>query len=184
MRFAAIWRVGLAVNPLASWKLNAIWLGSMRSGGLSLAMLAAAATAYSASAQDSDKPTWSLKASTPAAKLIGEWELSNSSDNAREGQVPSAASMAQVGVTKGTSFQLTVKLVSPAGVVTDVTGSPKLIYRPKGCMSIAANGITTVLRSASAPWTCNTGDTIPLTVIYADQATGVAAVNMYLFKIN
>ncbi len=92
--------------------------------------------------------------------------------------------MAQVGVAKGASFQLSVKLVSPAGVITDVTGSSSLIYRPKGCMSIAANGIATVLRSAPAPWTCNSGDPIPVTIIYADKATGVAAVNMYVFKIN
>jgi hypothetical protein len=98
--------------------------------------------------------------------------------------VSSAARLAQVGVTKGSTFQLTVKLVSPAGVVTDVTGSPKLLYRPKGCMSIGANGLATVLKSAPAPWTCNPGDPVPVTIIYADQATGIAAVNMYLFKIN
>ncbi len=51
-------------------------------------------------------------------------------------------------------------------------------------MSIGANGIATVLRSAPEPWTCNSGDPVPLTIIYADQSTGVAAVNMYLFKIN
>lgn len=156
----------------------------MHSRVLALALLAAAMTAFSAGAQDNGRPTWSLKASTPTAKLIGEWELSNPSGNARSSQVPSAAASAQVGVAKGSSFQLTVKLVSPAGAVTDVTGSPKLMYRPKGCMSIAANGVATIPRSAPAPWTCNPGDPVPVTIIYADQATGVAAMNMYLFKIN
>ena len=51
-------------------------------------------------------------------------------------------------------------------------------------MSIGANGLATVLKSAPAPWTCNPGDPVPVTIIYADQATGIAAVNMYLFKIN
>ena len=151
---------------------------------LALAMLAAAAATFPAGAQNHDKPTWSLKTSTPTAKLVGEWELSNPPGSARASQVSSAARLAQVGVTKGSTFQLTVKLVSPAGVVTDVTGSPKLLYRPKGCMSIGANGLATVLKSAPAPWTCNPGDPVPVTIIYADQATGIAAVNMYLFKIN
>lgn len=78
-------------------------------------------------------------------------------------------SAAQVGVTKGDSLQLTGKLVNLAGRVTDVTGSPKLIYRPKGCMSITANGVATVVRSAPALWTCNSGDPIEVSVIYADQ---------------
>lgn len=174
----------MSVTQPARWASTQSRLGSVRGKALTLVTLAFAATAFSAGAQNHDKPTWSLKTSTPTAKLIGEWELSNPSGNARASQVPSAASSAQVGVTKGSSFQLTVKLVSPAGVVTDVTGSPKLMYRPKGCMSIAANGVATVLRSAPAPWTCNPGDPVPVTIIYADQATGVAAVNMYLFKIN
>ncbi|WP_146033422.1 hypothetical protein [Stenotrophomonas sp. VV52] len=164
------------------------WILGMRSamtGRLGLALiLAAATTAPSAGAQDDGRPTWSLKASTPTAKLIGEWELSNPSGGARANHVSGAAGIAQVGVTKGASFQLTVKLVSPAGAITDVTGSSNLIYRPKGCMSIAANGIATVLRSAPAPWTCNPGDPIPVTIIYADKATGVAAMNMYVFTIN
>lgn len=160
------------------------WRGSLRSRTLVLAMLASTVTAFSAGAQSSEKPTWSLKASTPAAKLVGEWELSNPSANARASQASSPAGIAPVGVTRGSSFQLTVKLVSPAGVVTDVTGSPKLLYRPKGCMTIGANGVATVPQSAPAPWTCNSSDLVPVTIIYADQATGVAAVNMYLFKIN
>lgn len=150
----------------------------------SLAMTAAAATALSAGAQNHDKPTWSLQTSTPTAKLIGEWELSNSSGSPKVSQVPSATGSAPVGVTKGSSFQLTVKLVSPVGVVTDVTGSPMLMYRAKGCMSITTNGVATVLRSAPAPWTCDPGEPVPVTIIYADQATGVGAVNTYLFKIN
>lgn len=156
---------------------------SAGSKAMAVGMLAAA-TVFSAGAQNDGKPTWSLKASTPTAKLVGEWELSNPPGAATARPGSSTPGVAQVGVTKGASFQLSVKLVSPTGVVKDVTGSPKLIYRPKGCMSIGANGIATVLRSAPAPWTCNSGDPVPLTIIYADQSTGVAAVNMYLFKIN
>jgi len=184
MRSTAIWRARLAVARLPSGKFTQAWPGSLRSSALVLAMLASTVTAFSAGAQSSDRPTWSLKASTPTAKLVGEWELSNPSPNARASQASSPAGIAPVGVTRGTSFQIAVKLVSPAGVVKDVTGSPKLIYRPKGCMSIGAKGVATVLHSAPAPWTCNPGDPVPVTIIYADQATGVAAVNMYLFKIN
>jgi len=156
----------------------------MRSTSVILAVLAAAAMTFSVDAQSVDRPTWSLKASTPTADLVGEWELSTLSGAATANEVFSAADIAQVGVTRGSSFQLRVKLVDPAGSTTDVTGSPKLIYRPKGCMSIGTNGVATVLHSAPAPWTCNTGDPVPVTVIYADQASGVAAVNMYLFKID
>lgn len=156
----------------------------MRSASVTLAVLAIAAMSFSAGAQSDDRPTWSLKTSTPNADLVGEWELSTLSGAATAKEVFSAADVAQVGVAKGTSFQLSVKLVDPAGNTTDITGSPKLIYRPKGCMSIGTNGVATVLQSAPAPWTCNTGDPVPVTVIYADQATGVAAVNMYLFKID
>lgn len=169
---------------LARWTSAHTGLRSIRCGATALVMLAVAVTAFSAGAQNSNKPTWSLKASTSTAKLVGEWELSNPSANAKASQAPSAADIVQVGVAKGSSFQLRVKLVSPAGVVTDVTGSPKLLYRPKGCMSIGANGVATVPHSAPAPWTCNSGDPVALSVIYADQATGVAAMNMYLFKIN
>lgn len=155
-----------------------------RSRVRALVMLTFAVAAFSSSAQNDGRPTWSLKASTPTAKLIGEWELSNPSGGARANQGSGAAGIAQVGVAIGASFQLSVKLVSPAGDITDVTGSSNLIYRPKGCMSIAPNGIATVLRSAPPPWTCNPGDPIPVTIIYADKATGVAAMNMYVFTIN
>jgi len=156
----------------------------MRSTSVILAVLAAAAMTFSVGAQSDDRPTWSLKASTPSTDLVGEWELSTLSGAATANEVFSAAGIAQVGVARGSSFQLRVKLVDPAGNTTDVTGSPKLIYRPKGCMSIGTNGVATVLHSAPAPWTCSAGDPIPVTVIYADQTTGVAAVNMYLFKID
>lgn len=157
----------------------------MRSKGIMLLVLVAAMTAVSAGAQTDDgRPTWSLKASTPKAHLVGEWELSNPSGNAGAQKNSSGAGMTQLGVSKGSSFQLTVKLVSPAGVVKDVTGSPKLMYRPKGCMTVGATGIAAIPKSAPAPWTCNPGDPVPLTIIYADQATGIAAMNMYLFKIN
>jgi hypothetical protein len=156
----------------------------MRITSVKLALLAAAITSFSAGAQDDGRPAWSLKASIPTADLVGEWELSTLSGGASASEVFNAADVAQVGVSKGASFQLGVKLVSPAGVETDVTGSPKLIYRPKGCMSIESNGVATVLQSAPAPWTCNSGDPVPVTVVYADQTAGVAAINMYLFKIN
>lgn len=143
MQSATTWRGRLAVTLLASRASMQKLQASTRSRALALATLAAAATTFAAGAQNNDKPTWSLKASTPTAKLVGEWELSNPSGNARSSQLSNAAGMAQVGVTKGSSFQLTVKLVSPAGVVSDVTGSPKLTYRPKGCMSIGVNGIAT-----------------------------------------
>ncbi len=142
--------------------------------------LALMAASLGAHAQNDGRPTWSIKTSTPTANLVGEWELSTP-----PGRTPTSKeiSAAQVGVSSGASFQLKVKLVNPAGGTTDVTGSSKLSYRPQGCMSVNAKGVATVLKSAPPPWTCSPGDPIPLTIIYADQTTKVAAMNMYLFKI-
>lgn len=137
-----------------------------------------------AHAQGDDRPGWSLKASTPSAELVGEWELSARSNGASTSEASRAAELAQPGVTLGSSFQLQVKLVDPNGAVTHITGSPKLIYRPQGCMAVGADGIATVLQTAAPPWTCTPGDPIPLTIIYADATNGIGAMNMYLFKIN
>lgn len=106
------------------------------------------------------------------------------SGSANAVEVSAAADIAQVGVARGSSFQLKVKLVDPVGAETDVTGSSKLIYLPQGCMSVSADGTATVLQATAPPWTCNPGDPVPLTIIYADKASGIGAVNMYLFKIN
>lgn len=150
----------------------------------SVVFLALAMFTSVALAQDSTLPTWSLKSSTPFSDLVGEWELSMFSGGSNEREVAAAAASAQVKVTRGSSFQLRVKLVNPAGVETDVTGSSKLMYLPKGCMVVSEDGIATVLQSAMAPWTCAPGDSVPLTIIYVDKTSDVAAVNMYLFSID
>lgn len=150
----------------------------------SIALLALSLVSFGALAQSDARPTWSLKTSVPSGELVGEWELSELSATATDAAVASAAAVAQVEVEAGSSFQLEVKLVDPTGAVTNVTGSSKLIYRPKGCMSVSASGVATILQSAPAPWTCNVGDPVPLTIIYGDEATGAGAVNMYVFKIN
>jgi hypothetical protein len=150
----------------------------------SIILLALSLISFGAMAQSDARPTWSLKTSVPSGELVGEWELSELSATASDSEVATAAAAAQVGVAAGSTFQLKVKLVDPTGAITDVTGSPKLIYRPKGCMSVNASGVATVLQTAAAPWTCNAGDPVPLTIIYGDQAIGAGAVNMYVFKIN
>lgn len=139
--------------------------------------------APAALAQDDDRPTSTLKASTPQGELVGEWELSMAKDNLSQFGAGTAPGIKPTKVAQGSSFQIKVKLIDPNGKAKDVTGSPKLIYRPKGCMSVTATGVATVLKTAPAPWTCNTGDPMPLTIIYADESTGVGAVNMYLFSI-
>lgn len=150
---------------------------------LTATMLTLLAVAPGAFAQDDGRPTSSLKASTPQGQLVGEWELSMASGNLSQFGAGTAPGIKPTKVAQGSSFQLKVKLIDPNGKEKDVTGSSKLIYRPKGCMSVAANGVATVLKTAPAPWTCNAGDAIPLTIIYADESTGVGAVNMYLFSI-
>lgn len=150
---------------------------------LTATILTLLAVAPGASAQDDGRPTSSLKVSTPQGELVGEWELSMASGNLSQFGAGTAPGIKPTKVAQGSSFQLKVKLTTPNGKAKDVTGSSKLIYRPKGCMSVAASGVATVLKTAPAPWTCNAGDPIPLTIIYADESTGVGAVNMYLFSI-
>lgn len=142
------------------------------------------ALVFSANAQDDGRPTWSLQAAIAGEDLIGEWELSQLSSGASQQEVLSGALVSQVGVAQGAAFQIQVKLVDPSGVVTDVTGSPKLMYRPKACLTVAANGSATVAQASDSLWPCDKGAPIPLTIIYADQSAGVAAVNMYLMKVD
>ena len=149
-----------------------------------MAVLALATFASAAYAQSDAKPNWSLRTSTPSAALVGEWELASRSNGMAADSGPGAADAARASVARGASFQLRVKLVDPTGSITDITGSPKLIYRPKGCMAVDAGGVATVLQTAAPPWTCGPGDAIPLTIIYADAPAGVAAMNMYVFTID
>lgn len=72
---------------MAIWTFTLIWPGSMRSMALALAMLAASFSALSAAAQSGDSPTWSLKASTPSAKLVGEWQFAKAHLSAKGAHV-------------------------------------------------------------------------------------------------
>ncbi len=153
----------------------------MRSAAI--AVLALCAMTFQSVAQDDMRPTSSLKASVEGEELIGEWELSLLSSSGDESEVLSAADTAQVSITRGSSFQIQVKILDPAGSVTDVTGSPNLMYLPKGCLLVQADGNATVPQSTAAPWSCDPGEPVPLTIIYSDGASGATAMNMYLFKL-
>ncbi|WP_422506597.1 hypothetical protein [Stenotrophomonas sp. GZD-301] len=142
------------------------------------------AVAFGVNAGDDGRPAWHLRAAIAGEALVGEWELSQSSSGGSGEEVLSGALVSQVGVAQGATFQIQVKLVDPSGVVTDVTGSPKLMYRPKACLTVAANGSATVAQAPDSLWPCDKGAPIPLTIIYADQSAGVAAINMYLMKVD
>lgn len=137
---------------------------------------------FDAGAQTADRPEWSIRASIGSVDLIGEWELSTLLENSTSEEVLDGAAVSQVGVEMGSSFQLSVKLVSPSGQVSDITGSSKLMYRPKACMTVAANGVATVVPDANALWACEKGDPIPLTIIYADPSSKIATMNVYLLR--
>lgn len=154
----------------------------MQSRLLTAAMLGI--MALNSQAQDAIPPAWSLRAAIAGEELTGEWELSQLSTAASANEVVSSAEVSQVGVAPGASFLIQVKLVDPAGVTTDVTGSAKLVYRPKACLTVAADGTATVATTPSSLWSCEKGAPIPLTIIYADQTAGIAAVNMYLMRVN
>ncbi|MEA9588185.1 hypothetical protein VC279_14655 [Xanthomonas sp. WHRI 10064A] len=132
------------------------------------------------SAQNDAPPTWTIRASIPGKQLVGEWELSKIKS---QDELLQAATSAQVEVNRGSSFQLEVKIVNPAGVETDVTGSSKLLYRPKACLNVTASGMATLPSIPSSPGTCLPGDPVPFTIIYLDKSAGIAAANMYSMKI-
>lgn len=143
-----------------------------------------AITPYGALAQDDAPPTWSIRASIAGEELVGEWELSELSKGAGAGEVFSSAEVSKVGVQRGSSFQIHVELVNPAGEASDITGSAGLIYRPKACLTITAAGVATVAQSSTSLWACNKGDPVPITIIYIDKSSGVAAVNMYMMTLD
>ncbi|WP_146095081.1 hypothetical protein [Xanthomonas arboricola] len=132
-------------------------------------------------AQSDAPPTWTIRASITGKQLVGEWELSKIKS---QDELLQAATSAQVGVNRGSSFQIEVKLVNPAGVETDVTGSSKLLYRPKACLNVTTSGMATLPSIPSSPGTCLPGDPVPFTIIYFDKSAGIAAANMYSMKIN
>ncbi|MFW3176905.1 hypothetical protein EX530_20195 [Xanthomonas phaseoli] len=142
------------------------------------------AISVSSYAQDISPPAWGISASMPDQELIGEWELSQLSKGASPSEVLRSTRISEVAVESGASFQLHVKLIDPQGVVTDITSSPKLIYRPKGCLTVTADGFATVSQATQPPSSCSKGAPVPLSIIYADRSTGVAAINMYLFRID
>lgn len=132
-------------------------------------------------AQNDTPPTWTLRAAIPGKQLVGEWELSKIKS---QDELLQNATSAQVGVSRGSSFQIEVKLINPAGVEMDVTGSSKLLYRPKACLNVTASGFATLPSIPSSSGACQTGDPVPFTIIYLDKSAGIAAANMYSMKIN
>lgn len=155
----------------------------MRSKAISAVTLLLALSG-SVQAQDTGlPPTWSLKAKVNGVDLVGDWELARIRATNGDAVADQAAANSQVSVVKDSVFQINVDIVSPNGVNQNVSGSPNLIYRPQGCLSISANGVATVATAPSRRWTCNAGDVIPLTIVYKDTSTMISAMNMYLLKI-
>ncbi len=149
----------------------------------SLTCLSLALGSFGAMAQEDQRPTWSLKTSLQGKELIGEWELSSMPATSNSASLRAAALAAPTGVKSGSTVQFRVKLVDPNGVVTDVTGSNKLRYMPKGCLAFTPDGKATVSKTSTPPWSCSKGDPVMLSIIYADDVTKQAAVNMYVLTI-
>ncbi|SON77920.1 GlyB [Xanthomonas phaseoli pv. phaseoli] len=146
-----------------------------------LIFLLLAASSMRAHAQNDAPPTWTIRAAISGNQLVGEWELSKITS---QDELLQRAASAQIGIARGASFQIQVTLVNPVGVEVDVTGSSKLIYRPKACLNVTPSGMATLPSIPSSPGTCQPGDPLPITIIYFDKTAGVAAANMYAMKIN
>lgn len=138
---------------------------------------------FGAAAQEDQLPTWSLKASLGGKELVGEWELSKMPIVGDGENVKAAALASSTGVIAGSTVQFQIKLIDPDGVSTDITGSNKLTYLPKGCLVFAPNGKATVSQTSTPPWSCDKGDPVLLSIIYEDDVTNQAAINMYLLRI-
>ncbi|AUI08766.1 hypothetical protein EF148_06205 [Stenotrophomonas maltophilia] len=148
----------------------------------SLTCLSLVLGSFGAMAQYDQRPTWSLKTSLQGRELVGEWELSKAPITG-DGANVKAAALAATRVKAGSTMQFRVKLIDPSGVATDITGSNKLTYMPKGCLTFTQDGKATVSKTSTPPWSCNKGDPVMLTIIYADNGTKQTAVNMYLLTI-
>lgn len=156
---------------MRSWTLTAL-------AGFCLAL-----GSFNAAAQDDAPPTWSLKASLQGKELTGEWELSKIPIEGDGENVKAAARAAISGVKAGSTVQFQIKLIAPNGVTTDITGSNKLIYQPMGCLDFTPDGKAKVATASTPPWSCDKGDPVLLSIIYSDDVTNQAAINMYMLRI-
>nr|WP_180165733.1 hypothetical protein [Stenotrophomonas sp. SbOxS2]NYT98486.1 hypothetical protein [Stenotrophomonas sp. SbOxS2] len=156
---------------MRSWTLTSLT-------GLSLALIS-----FGAVAQEDQPPTWSLQASLEGKELVGEWELSKMPIVGDGENVKAAALDSSTGVKAGSTVQFRVKLIDPNGVATDITGSDKLMYLPKGCLVFTPDGKAAISQASTPPWSCDKGDPVMLSIVYADDVTNQTAINMYLLRI-
>jgi len=128
-----------------------------------------------------ERPTWSLQLQLDGHPVVGEFELMDIPVNRDPTTLESAAASAVRPVRQLSKFKLSLFLRGPDGSLTDVTGSPLLTYRPKNCLRVTQSGMAEVLGETEG---CFAGDPAPLSVIYANHAEDIAAINMYLFKVD
>lgn len=108
-------------------------------------------------AQYASPLTWGLQASIAGEELTGAWGLSQVSSAVNRREVLAGAEVSQVGVVLGTYFPIQVKLVDPVGTVMGVTGSAKILCRPKACLTVTVGGTATVAESPTSLWACEKG---------------------------
>lgn len=85
-------------------------------------------------------------------------------------------------LTRGSTFQLSVTVTDPSGLVTNYTGSPSLRYETFGCLSVTATGVVTVVASRA----CSGADKPGLWVAFMNSSQKGAmpvTYNEYLFAV-
>lgn len=132
-------------------------------------------------ASATERPTWALMLNIGGHPVTGEYELAEIPVTGNPADMINATEAAVRTVHQLSKFQLNVILKAPDGSQVDVTGSAFLIYRPKNCLRISQSGMAEVLDDAAG---CSVGDPAPLSIIYADHSRDIAAINMYLFKVD
>lgn len=131
-------------------------------------------------AQTASLNTNSSLALTINGNLIkGSTELSPKMRGKTQAETDAISESAIFPLKNNESFQLKVEIVDQFGKRTDITGSNRLRYLHFGCLTISAQGFTSVVPTAS----CSGPDYPTLHIIYSNVEGKPSHMNEYLFKV-
>ena len=126
---------------------------------------------------EGDAPNVELQVSINGQAIAGERELEKLSSTVTEQELRAAFDQSLIPLTKGQSVQLTVEMIEPNGMRSDVTANPAMFYDAVGrdALSVSNDGLVTALSD-------NSGVTIgQLLVLYnAPEKSGFNYVYFYM----
>lgn len=100
---------------------------------------------------EGDTPNVELQVSVNGQSIAGERELEKLSSTVTEQELRAAFDQSLIPLTKGQSVQLTVEMIEPNGMRSDVTANPAMFYNAvgKGALSVSNDGLVTALSDNS-----------------------------------